>query len=327
MSMRTKEKQHLWFRRLSFLLVLTAGLFRFANWWIYAREREAPEFPPPQTAQEELEFPVQYYSLPAPNFSPGKADAAFVEVDNASGAEIHIPELLQMPLSFSLEGESPVVLIVHTHATEAYTMTEDQTYEASGDYRTTDPDHNVLRVGAALCEKLNALGIPTLHDKTLNDIPDYNDSYNQAARVIQNYLEIYPHIQMVIDLHRDAVTDSAGQELALCAELEGEEAAQLLFVMGTDMGTLAHPHWRENLAFALRLQTQCEKAAPGIFRKLSLRRQRYNEHFTPCSLLLEVGTAGNTLEEALRSADFFAQQLATLLHSLNQSHSTDLEPR
>ena len=126
-------------------------------------------------------------------------------------------------------------------------------------------------------------------------------------------MEEYPSIQMVIDVHRDAITDTNGEELAMRTELNGQSAAQLLFVMGTDAGGLEHPNWEGNLAFALQMQAYCTSDAPDLFRELSLRSSRYNEHLTPYSVLLEVGSAGNTLDEAIRSVEFFGTKLAELL--------------
>lgn len=89
--------------------------------------------------------------------------------------------------------------------------------------------------------------------------------------------------------------------------------AKLLLVMGSNGSGLEHPGWRQNLANAAHLQALCEQRAPGLMRDLLLRASRYNQHLTPRSMLLEVGTAGNALEEALRSADIFSQVLADCL--------------
>ena len=123
----------------------------------------------------------------------------------------------------------------------------------------------------------------------------------------------------MIDGHRDAVTDADGAELAMTASLDGQSAAQLLFVMGTDAGGLPHPNWQGNLALAMQLQAYCTKSAPNLVRELSLRGARYNEHLTPCSVLLEVGAAGNTLDEAIRSVEFLGEKLAELIHMNSES--------
>lgn len=255
--------------------------------------------------EQKEEYPALSYALPEVvklNFAP--EDAALVEVEDRSGLTWDQQSLLTRTLDFPL-GQEPAVLIIHTHTTEAYSP--------APSYRSKDPQENVARVGQAVAEILRENGIPTLHDTTLHDGSAYEDAYEKAAQTVETYLQQYPGIQMVIDIHRDAVAGSDGAQLAFCSQVEGRQGAQLLFVMGTNAAGQYHPNWQGNLSLALKLQTLCEKEAPGLFRDLSLRSQRYNQHLTPYSLLLEVGTAGNTLEEAILSAEFFAQQLSRLL--------------
>ena len=310
--MHTKERFQLSVRWMCFALLLTAALLRLlpqltlpGTW---ERLRGTPETAAPSVREdEEPTYPTMLYVKPDEPSPLAPSDTA-VPVDNRAGVEFDAQALLSQPLPLAVSDE-PLILIVHTHATESYTGD----YDGAEDYHTADTDCNVVRVGQAIADRLNAAGIITLHDKTLNDLPGYDSAYERTAQVISRYLEEYPSIRMVIDVHRDAVTATDGTELAMTAELEGAPAAQLLFVMGTDAGGLEHPNWRDNLAFALQMQALCTARAPGLFRELSLRAARYNEHLTPCSVLLEVGSAGNTLDEALRSADFFAQQLTELI--------------
>lgn len=310
--MHTKERFQLSVRWMCFALLLTAALLRLlpqltlpGTW---ERLRGTPETAAPSVREdEEPTYPTMLYVKPDEPSPLAPSDTA-VPVDNRAGVEFDAQALLSQPLPLAVTDE-PLILIVHTHATESYTGD----YDGAEDYHTADTDCNVVRVGQAIADRLNAAGIITLHDKTLNDLPGYDSAYERTAQVISRYLEEYPSIRMVIDVHRDAVTATDGTELAMTAELEGAPAAQLLFVMGTDAGGLEHPNWRDNLAFALQMQALCTARAPGLFRELSLRAARYNEHLTPCSVLLEVGSAGNTLEEALRSADFFARQLIELI--------------
>ena len=310
--MHTKERFQLSVRWMCFALLLTAALLRLlpqltlTGTW--ERLRGTPETAAPSVREdEEPTYPTMLYVKPDEPSPLAPSDTA-VPVDNRAGVEFDAQALLSQPLPLAVSDE-PLILIVHTHATESYTGD----YDGAEDYHTTDTDHNIVRVGQAIADRLNTAGIITLHDKTLNDLPGYDSAYERTAQVISRYLEEYPSIRMVIDVHRDAVTATDGTELAMTAELEGAPAAQLLFVMGTDAGGLEHPNWRDNLAFALQMQALCTARAPGLFRELSLRSARYNEHLTPCSVLLEVGSAGNTLDEALRSADFFARQLTELI--------------
>ena len=180
--------------------------------------------------------------------------------------------------------------------------------------RSRDGEHSVVHVGKVLTDALNARGICALHDSTFIDcIEGYDDPYVPAEDLIKEYLARYPSIQMVIDLHRDGAVDEEGNQIPLLCEINGEPAAQLLLVMGTDQAGLYHPHWEENLSFALKLQTLGSRDCPGLFRSLCLRASRFNQHLTPHSILLEVGAAGNSMEEAERSVRFFAGELAKLL--------------
>lgn len=312
--MHTKERFSLTLRWVCFAILLTASALRLASEidlrQLGAGLRETwPKAATVEAGTAEV-YPTMRYIPPA-----AAPEAAPVTVVNRAGVEYDADELLRRPIPLDLSVEGPVILIVHTHASEAYTPTPGAEYEPEGEFRTTDTSRNVVRVGQAVADRLNELGIPTLHDTTLNDVPGYNDAYERTLSVTERYLAEYPSIQMVIDLHRDALADEDGNELPLTAELDGQNAAQLLLVMGSDTDALPHPNWKENLAFALRLQSYCAARADGLFRNMELRAARYNEHTTPCSLLLEVGTAGNTLPEALRSAGFFADCLAGLLQS------------
>ena len=213
--------------------------------------------------------------------------------------------LPEAALALDRAQEGPLVLIIHTHATEAYT--------GSPDFHSTDPEKSVVRVGQAIADALNARGIPAVHETSLIDLGNYNDAYPRMAGLAEDWLARYPSIQMVLDVHRDSLETDDGTQLALRADVDGEACAKLLLVMGSNGSGLEHPGWRQNLANAAHLQALCEQRAPGLMRDLLLRASRYNQHLTPRSMLLEVGTAGNALEEALRSADIFSQVLADCL--------------
>ena len=117
-------------------------------------------------------------------------------------------------------------------------------------------------------------------------------------------------------MHRDAVEDDQGQVVALSSQLNGQSCAKIMLVTGTDEGGLEHPDWQQNFTFALQLQALISRDYPALCRQLSLRSERFNQQFTPGSLLVEVGTSGNTLAEALLSARCFARELASYLKSL-----------
>lgn len=246
------------------------------------------------------------------SFTPSEADA--IAIGGNAASRVDSASLLMTPLKLE-QTDEPTVLIVHTHTSEAYSPTPDASYEATDPYRTADPEYNMLRVGAEVSRVLEAQGIKTVQDLAVNDDPEYIGAYERSFDRIEAQLEEHPSIQVVLDIHRDAVENEEGEALRTSAEIDGETYAQLMLVVGTDEGGLAHPDWQENLSFALKLQALLEREKPGLCRHLSLRKERFNQHFTPCSLLVEIGTSGNTQEEALRTARYFAATLAKLIQA------------
>lgn len=239
-------------------------------------------------------------------------DAALVQVSAVCDYPLQLEQLLTAPLSWDLTQEMPTVLILHTHATEAYTQTAAQSYQESSAYRTLDEQHNTVRIGSYLAELLRAGGIQVIHDTGLHDYPDYSGSYSHARKSIQQHLKENPSICMVIDIHRDATDLSAARQLTTHATVEGMDSAQLMMVVGTDAGGNLHPNWQENMALAVKLHTRLEKAYPGICRPISFRTQRFNQDLSAGAMLIEVGAAGNTLEEALLATRVLAEGILSL---------------
>ena len=241
------------------------------------------------------------------DFSAG--DLNLVELSDEPGMRPDLEELLTAPVELSLADGVPRVLILHSHTTESFEQTADR-YEESSAYRTLDPGHNMLALGEIVAEILESAGIGVIHDTTLHDYPSYNGSYTHAAASTKAYLEQYPTIELILDLHRDAADTPRGQMATKCT-IGGERAAQLMFVLGTDK-RLNHPDWEENLSLALKLQVLLEKENPGICRDLTLSKNRYNQHLGKYALLIEIGAAGNTLDEAKLAARELGEAIAKL---------------
>ncbi len=231
-----------------------------------------------------------------------------VYVHNVSAAALTLSDL-GFDFTAALSPDAPQVLIVHTHGCEAYTMPEGEEYQASDDHRTLDERCNVLRVGDEIARVLEAEGIGVVHDRTLHDYPSYSGAYNRSLATVENYRAKYPSITYVLDVHRDAVADADGTQYKLL-RAEEPNAAQLEFVIGTDGGGAEHPRWRENLKLACAVQSTLLRDYPTLLRPVTVRNSRYNQHVTTGSLLVEVGTAGNSLEEALNAAQLFAKGFA-----------------
>ena len=273
----------------SFLLYLHTGRI--------VRAAPAEEWTSPQPTATEPE--------PSLVFSPEDADA--IDMDNGTSLRPDVGALLAAPLELELRGDGPTVLILHSHTTESFTGGD---YAETSPYRTLDPAHNMLALGAEVAAILEEAGIGVIHDTAFHDYPSYNGSYTHAAQSTRAILEEYPSICLVLDLHRDAADTPTGQ-LATACDLDGEKAAQLMFVMGTDE-RLNHPDWERNLSLALKLQTILQQEHPGICRDLNLTRNRYNQHLGDLALLVEIGAAGNTLDEAKLAARELAKAIVRL---------------
>ena len=235
-----------------------------------------------------------------PVFSP--EDLQYVTVLNSSRRDPVLELLLTQPLSWQLAGPEPTVLILHSHATESY--------EGTPGWRSLNPEENMVSIGAEVARVLEAGGIRVIHDRTLYDDPSYADAYSNARQAIRQWLSDYPTIRLVLDIHRDASAGTQGQ-LITSATVGGQRSAQLMLVLGTDQRS-AHPAWQENLALGLKLATLLEQYNPGICRPIQLRSQRFNMDLCPGSLLVEVGAAGNTHQEALIAANALAQAILAL---------------
>lgn len=236
-------------------------------------------------------------------------DAKLVTIEDNWGLAPDVESLLTEELSWDLTGEGPKVLILHSHTTESYAQSADR-YEETSPYRTLDASHNMIALGEIVAETLREAGIGVIHDTQFHDYPSYNGSYSHAAASTKDYLAQYPTIELILDLHRDAADTPTGQLVTECS-VGGETAAQLMFVMGTDV-RLSHPDWQRNLSLALKLQVLLEKENPGICRELTLSNNRYNQHLGDRALLIEIGAAGNTLDEAKRAAQELADAIVKL---------------
>lgn len=255
------------------------------------------------------ESPMPWIPQPEkPGFSPSDVD--LVEMDYDCAYRPDLETLVTRPLDWDLTADEPTVLILHTHATESYTKNGEM-YAETAAYRTLDENYNMLSIGDTVADVLTQAGIGVIHDRGIHDYPSYSGSYVHSRNSVEEILEQYPSVCLVLDLHRDAV-EKDGKQLRPLAQAEGKPSAQLMLVVGTDISRQSHENWQENLALALKLHIQLERMTPGIMRPLNLRAQRFNQDLSPGALLVEVGAAGNTREEALTAARKLADALVFL---------------
>ena len=215
-------------------------------------------------------------------------------------------------------GEGPQILIVHSHGSEAYSQNDGDTYEESDPYRTTDCTHNVVKVGEEMATVFRAHGFQVIHDTTLFDYPSYNEAYDRSKAAVEQWLEKYPTIQVVLDVHRDALEGSEGEIYKMVSTEAGEKVAQVMMVIGSSGGGADFPRWKDNLAFAVLLQRNLVRGYTSLARPIVLRNSRYNQQLLPGSILVEVGGHGNTLTEAIDGARLWADNVARTLLTLKE---------
>lgn len=236
-------------------------------------------------------------------------------VTSVSGEKVLEESRLAPDFSIEKNGE-PQVLIMHTHATESYEPYERDFYDASFNSRTTDRSMNMVAVGDKIAEQLEAAGIGVIHDGTLHDYPSYNGSYDLSRETVQKYLEEYPSIKIVLDIHRDAIERESGERIAPLAEIDGKNAAQVMIICGCDDGTMNMPNCMKNLRFACLLQRQMESDYPGLTRPVLFDYRKYNQDLTTGSILIEMGGHANSIDQAEYSGELVGRSLAKCLEEL-----------
>ncbi len=267
-----------------------------------------PSFPPPGNIQE-ITF--------APQSTDGYDAAQGVFVKNETSLSINVAELLKKSPSVVMSKSGPQIFIVHTHGSEAYTPDAQFPYTPTDVERTEDTQFNVVRIGDEIQKVFEDAGFRVVHDRRIYDEPTYSGSYGRSLNSITSAVKKNPDISVVIDVHRDSIVTADGATTYKTVAKNGDQkTAQVMLVVGTNDSGLNHPNWKQNLTFALHLQKRINAAYPELMRPINLRRERFNAHATNGSLLLEVGSSGNTLGEAIDSAKLFAGEMAAYMKTL-----------
>ena len=203
------------------------------------------------------------------------------------------------------------IVLFHTHSCESYTSSPNYTYTPTGTFRTTDLNYTVVRVGTELENNLKQYNYNVVHSKDYHDYPAYNGSYTRSLATVENILKQTPS-DIIIDVHRDAV--GSRSDYAPTVKIgDTDEAAQIMFVIGTNNGGLWHPNWNQNLKFAIKIQEKAEEMYPGLFKPIMLTKSRYNQHTGKYANIIEVGATGNTLDQCLTSMKYLAKVMNQVL--------------
>ena len=179
-----------------------------------------------------------------------------------------------------------------------------------GNFRTTDLNYSVARVGDELTYYLQNSGFNVNHNKTYHDYPAYTGSYNRSLNTVKNVLKEF-NSDIIIDLHRDAI--GSDSSYAPTVKIGDDYCAQLMFVMGTNGGGLNHPNWQSNIKFATLVQKKANEIYPNLFKPIIVRNSRYNQNLGKAACIIEVGSTGNTLEQALMSMKYLSNVMEEVL--------------
>lgn len=211
---------------------------------------------------------------------------------------LNIDELTSFDCTIDKNAEEPQILIYHSHSQEAFADS------VPGEKRDT-----IVGAGKRLAQLLEEeYGYDVLHHEGVYDVPTRDNAYSNALPDIEQVLGDNPTVQVVIDLHRDAVAEGT----KLVTTIDGKDYARFMFFNGICRSTngpityLNNPYLQENLAFSFQAQVAAESYFPGITRKIYLKAWRYNMHFMPRNMLIELGAQTNTVEEIMNTTEILA---------------------
>ncbi len=236
--------------------------------------------------------------------------SAFYAIDSTTSItdeQLNLENLLGKDMTLKGDLEGPQILIYHTHSQEGFVDS------VEGDASTT-----IVGAGDRLAQILTEkYGFRVLHHTGQYDVEARDYAYSNSLPAIEQVLAENPSIEVVIDLHRDAVAE--GRKLMV--NLQGKPTAQFMFFNGLsrtrskgDISYLENPYVNDNLAFSFQAQVACNEYYPGLARRIYLKAYRYNMHLRAKCMLIELGAQTNTVEEIMNACDPLAHVLAKVLY-------------
>lgn len=213
-------------------------------------------------------------------------------------------------ITLDFYGDEPQILIMHTHTTESYEPYEKNYYDDEYICRSFDPENSVVAVGRAIAEELSKAGISVIHDGTVHDA-QYMGAYDRSLETVQKILDEFPSVKIILDVHRDAIEDEK-ERISAVTEINGKKAAQVMIISAADDGTYNMPNYLENFHFACALQQAIESRYPTLTRPVLFQYCQYNQQLSTGSLLLEIGSHGNTIEQAVYTGELIGRAIAEM---------------
>jgi stage II sporulation protein P len=228
-----------------------------------------------------------------------------------SEEQLEYETLMGYDATLKQDNKDVQILIYHTHSQETYI-----------DSVPDDKSTSIVGVGEHLSNILSTTyGFNVLHHLGEYDIESRDYAYSRAMEGLENVLLQYPTIEVIIDLHRD----ETNEDTRLVTNIQGKSMAKFMFFNGLcytkELGSLTNlpnPYIQDNLSFAFQLQLAAEEYYPGLMRRIYLKGYRYNLHYKPKSLLIELGSQTNTVEEAMNSCEPLAHIISMVLNGSNK---------
>lgn len=294
------------------------------------KKEDTPSFY--ETPEDVEEFEKEYLETFGKTSVSGSTKEVFFRTSGATDTAggIHIKnttatkkpdfeELMKEGPDISIKNKSdPTVLIYHTHTTESYLLSDNGVFYEDYKTRSTDSAKNMIRVGDEICRVLSENGIGYIHDTGIYD-EVYEGAYSRSRVSVEKHLSENPTIQIVLDVHRDAIYYSDTEHAKPTAEIDGRKAAQLMIITGAEEGYITDfPNWENNLKFALLFQKTAEESYEGLMKPLYFCQRKYNMDLGVCSLLLETGTDANTLDEAMYSGYLTGKVLTEIINAYEE---------
>ena len=220
----------------------------------------------------------------------------------------NIPEPLMLA-KLNVSKDSPYVLLYHTHATESYSQA------ANENYRSSEKEYNMVKIGSIISKVLEAGGHKIEHVETFHDLPSYNQSYSRSLNTIKSKNEESSNFKVLLDVHRDAVADNKFDKTLTdqsIVEINGKKVATFSLVIGPDS-----KNKEQVLNFAKYIKAVSDAMYPGLCTKIIIKPTgKYNQYLSDYSALIEVGYNFNTMEEVTGTATLIGDVLNVVLNSI-----------